>query len=154
MSQPLKVNFTDEEAGSKVRDVPPSGEYLCAITDGELKEVKPGRKNTGKPFYQLRLVIQDGAYAGTTLISSVMLFDGALYSLAQLMKALDYDTTAGDFIVPPLDDIIGKNVNVKGNKMPAKSLPDGTDLQERFEVKGFKPPARKDAKVGDSSLLP
>jgi hypothetical protein len=154
MSQPLKVNFTDEEAGSKVREIPPTGEYLVAITDGEIKEVKPGRKNTGKPFWQLRLVIQDGAYAGTTLISSVMLFDGALYSFSQLMKALDYDVNTGDFKVPDLDDIIGKNVNVRGNKMPAKSLPDGTDLSERFEVKGFKPPARKDAKVGDSSLLP
>lgn len=154
MTQPLKVNFTDQEAGSSVREVPPSGEYLVAITDGERKEVKPGRKNTGKPFWQLRLVIQDGAYAGTSLISSVMLFDGALYSLAQLMKALGYDMNAGDFIVPELDDIIGKNVNVKGYKKPATTLADGTELSERFEVKGFKPATRSGTKTGDSSLLP
>lgn len=154
MTQPLKVNFTDQEAGSTVREIPPSGEYLVAITDGEIKEVKPGRKNTGKPFWQLKLVIQDGAYAGTTLICSVMLFDGALYSLAQLMKAIGRDMNAGDFVVPPLDDLIGLNVNVKGFKQPAKSLPDGTDLSERFEIKGFKPPTRSGVKSGNESLLP
>jgi hypothetical protein len=154
MTQPLKVNFTEQEANSTVREIPPSGEYLVAITDGEIKEVKPGRKNTGKSFWQLRLVIQDGAYAGASLICSVMLFDGALYTLAQLMKALGYDTTAGDFIIPPLDNIIGKNVNVKGYKKPATTLPDGTELSERFEVKGFKPATRSGTKSGDSSLLP
>jgi hypothetical protein len=154
MTQPLKVNFTDQEANSTVREIPPSGEYLVAITDGEMKEVKPGRKNTGKPFWQLRMVIQDGPYAGSSLIASVMLFDGALYSLGQIMKALGYDTQSGDFIVPDLDDIIGKNVNVKGYKKPATTLPDGTELSERFEVKGFKPPTRSGTKSGDSSLLP
>ena len=154
MTQPLKVNFTDQEAGSTVREIPPSGEYLVAITDGEIKDVKPGRKNTGKPYWQLRLVIQDGAFAGTTLIASVMLFDGALYSFAQLMKALGHDTTVGDFMVPQLDDIIGQNVNVRGFKKAATTLPDGTELSERFEVKGFKAPTRSGVKTGDSSLLP
>lgn len=154
MTQPLKVNFTDEEAGSKVREIPPSGEYLVAITDGEIKEVKPGRKNTGKPFWQLRLVIQDGPYAGSSLVSSVMLFDGALYSFSQLMQALEYDVTSGDFTVPPLDEIIGRNVNVRGYKKPPSTLPDGTELSERFEVKGFKKPSRSGTKSGDSSLLP
>lgn len=154
MTQPLKVNFTDQESSSSVREIPPSGEYLVAITDGEIKEVKPGRKNTGKPFWQLKLVIQDGAYAGATLISSVMLFDGALYSLAQLMKALGRDINSGDFVVPSLDEIIGQNVNVKGYKRPAQSMPDGTELNERFEIKGFKTPTRSGVKSGDSSLLP
>ena len=154
MTQPLKVNFTSEEAGSTVREIPPSGEYLVAITDGELKEVKPGRKNTGKPFWQVRMVIQEGAYAGTSLIASVMLFDGALYTFSQLMKALDYDINSGDFVVPSLDDVIGNNVNVKGYKMPAKTLPDGTELSERFEVKGFKKPSKVSTKTGNPSLLP
>jgi hypothetical protein len=154
MSQPLKVNFTDEEASSVAREIPPSGEYLVAITDGEIKEVKPGRKNTGRPYWQLRLVIQEGAYAGSSLIASVMLFDGALYSFSQLMKALNYDVNSGDFVVPSLDEIIGQNVNVRGFKMPAKSLADGTELNERFEIKGFKRPSKVSTKTGDSSLLP
>lgn len=153
MTQPLKVNFTDQEATSVAREIPPSGEYLVAITDGEIKDVRPGAKNAGKQFWQLRMVIQDGAYAGASLISSVMLFDGALFSLSQLLKGLGYDITAGDFIVPPLDEIIGKNINVKGYKRPPENK-DGRELPERFEVKAFKPPSRNDAKKGDNSLLP
>jgi hypothetical protein len=153
MTQPLKVNFTDQEATSTVREIPPSGEYLVAITNGEIKEVKPGRKNTGKPFWQLTLVIQDGAYAGSSLLSSIMLFDGALYSLSQLMKALGYDITSGDFVLPALDDIIGKTVVVRGYKRPAETK-DGQELSERFEVKGFKPPSKSEAKQVNNSLLP
>ena len=153
MTQPLKVNFTSEEASSRVREVPPSGEYLVNITDGKHKEVKPGKANVGKPFWQLTLVIQDGAYAGTSLLSSVMLFDGALYSFAQLMTALGYNVQGGDFVVPPLTELIGKSVVVKGYKKPATTLPDGSDLAERFEVKGFKASNVK-IKTGDSSLLP
>ena len=153
MTQPLKVNFTNEEASSKVRDVPPSGEYLVNITDGKLKEVKPGKPNVGKPFWQLTMVIQDGQYAGASLLSSIMLFDGALYTFAQLMRALGYDVTSGDFVVPPLQELLGKSVVVKGFKKPATTLPDGTELSERFEVKGFKPGNVK-PKTGDSALLP
>lgn len=153
MSQPLKVNFTNEEATSTVREIPPSGEYTVNITNGILKEVKPGRKNVGKPFWQLTLVVQEGPYAGTSLLSSVMLFDGALYSFAQLMKALGYDTSSGSFNVPDLDSIIGQTVNIKGYKMPAKTTPEG-DLPERFEVKGFKKAAANNQVKASSSILP
>jgi hypothetical protein len=154
MTQPLKVNFSSEEAGSSVREIPPTGEYTVAIVDGELKEVKPGRKNTGKPFWQVRVVIQEGQYDGVTLIGSIMLFDGALYSFAQLMKALDYDINAGDFVVPELDDIIGKIVNVRGQKMPPRTLPDGQELSERFEIKGYKKANKIAAKAANTSILP
>lgn len=153
--QPLKVNFTDEEAGSKVREVPPSGEYVVNITDGERKQVNPSRKNAGKPFWKIVMVIQDGNYAGNTLVSSVMLFDGALYSFAQLMKALGHDINSGDFEVPELESLFGQTIIVRGNKMPPKTLEDGTDLQERFEVKGFKPyKTGTKLKAGSNSLLP
>jgi hypothetical protein len=154
MTQPLKVNFTNEEATSKVREVPPSGEYLVNITDGKIKYVKPGKPNVGKPFWQLTLVIQEGAYAGTSLLSSIMLFDGSLYTLAQLMRALGYDPNAGDFTVPPLEKLLGESVVVKGFKQPARTLDDGTELSERFEVKGFKKAADVKSKSSGNTLLP
>ena len=155
MTQPLKVSFTSEEATSTVREIPPSGEYTVNITNGNLKEVKPGRKNVGKSYWQLTLVIQEGAYAGTSLMSSVMLFDGALYTFAQLMRALGYNPQQGDFVIPSLDDIIGKTVNVKGFKMPARTMPNGEELSERFEVKGFKPAnVKASTSVAETSLLP
>lgn len=153
--QPLKVNFTDQEAGSVVREVPPSGTYVVNITNGELKEVKPGRKNTGKPYWQLTFVVQDGPYTGTTLIASVMLFDGALYSLAQLMKSLGYDINSGDFVIPSLEAIIGQQVLVRGLKMPPRTMPDGQELQERFEIKGYKAATAANTTAATSnSILP
>lgn len=150
---PLKVNFTDQEATSTVREVPPSGEYVCNIVDGELKEVRPGKQNSGKPFWSLRLVVQDGPYSGSTLYSSVMLFDGALYSFAQLMRSLGYDVNSGDFIVPQLNDIIGKTVNVRGIKRPPSQF-EGRELPERFEVKGFKSANTGIKPAANSSILP
>jgi Protein of unknown function (DUF669) len=154
MTMPLKVNFSKNEANSTAREVPPSGEYTVAITDGEIKSVQPGKTNSGKPFWQLKYVIQDGAYAGTSLMSSIMLFDGALYSFAQLMRALGYEINEGDFVAPTLDEIIGKQLNVKGYKMPPKT--DGErELPERFEIKGYKAAKAGAGKTStNSSLLP
>jgi|SRR3990172_3495912 len=155
MTTPLKVNFTSEEATSVVREVPPSGEYVVNIVEGEIKSVKPGRKNVGRPFWQLQLVVQDGAFSGSRFYASVMLFDGALYSFAQLMRALGYDVNDGDFEVPSLEDIIGKTVNVKGFKRPPTTLDDGTNLPERFEIKGYKTSNKQGAaKAATSSILP
>lgn len=153
MTQPLKVNFSSNEASSEARVIPPSGEYTVNITDGEIKEVKPGKKNTGKPFWQLKYVVQEGQYSGTSLMSSIMLFDGALYSFAQLMKALGYDVNAGDFEVPTLDDVIGKTINVKGMKRPAETK-DGTELNERFEIKSYKSTGKVSASQASSNILP
>lgn len=153
MTQPLKVNFSTNEASSEARVIPPSGEYTVNITDGEIREVKPGKKNTGKPFWQLKFVIQDGPYAGISLMSSIMLFDGALYSFAQLMKALGFDVTAGDFEVPALDDIIGKTINVKGYKRPPETK-DNQELNERFEIRNYKSSGKPSANSASASILP
>lgn len=158
MSQPqgpLKVNFTDEEAASKARDIPPSGEYLCTIVDGSQEIVRPGKKNTGKPYWKVRYVIDEGTYSGTSLNATVMLFDGALYSLSQLMGALGYDVNSGEFQVPFLDDLFGKKVIVKGYKRAPSTTPDGQELSERFEVKAYKKSTTSsNNKVGSSSTLP
>jgi hypothetical protein len=151
---PLKVNFTDEEANSKPREVPPSGEYVCSIVDGEVATVKPGKPNTGKPFWKLRFVVQDGTYAGTSLRATVMLFDGALYQFSQLMRALDFDVNSGEFEVPTLDKIVGQQVIVKGFKRPPSMGDDGRELPERFEVKVYKKATQGSKKSGNSALLP
>lgn len=155
MTQPLKVNFSKNEADSVAREIPPTGEYTVAITDGSLGEVKPGKKNAGKPYWKLTLVIQSGPYSGTTLMSSVMLFNEALYSLSQLLKALGYNVNSGDFEVPALSDIVGKIVNVRGVKMPPREV-DGQQLSERFEIKGYKKASMSSSnQVGAaSSILP
>lgn len=137
--QPLKVNFTEEEASSKAREVPPSGEYHVALTDGSLEVVKPGRKNTGKQYWKCTFVIQEDKYKGVTIFSTVMLFDGALYSLSQLMSALGYNVNSGEFQVPHIDELFGKELIVRGIKRPAFIGEDGKEISERFEIKSYKP---------------
>jgi hypothetical protein len=151
---PLKVNFTEEEANSKPREIPPSGEYLVAIVDGSVETVKPGKKNTGKHFWKLRFVVQDGQYAGSSLISTVMLFDGALFAFAQLMRALNFDINAGEFQVPSVDKLLGQEVRVRGFKRPPSLGDDGRELPERFEIKSYKPAGGSAKKSGNASILP
>ena len=152
--QPLKVNFTEDEANSVPREIPPSGDYLCAIVDGSQEIVKPGKKNTGKPYWKLRFVVQDGKYAGTPLNATVMLFETSLYQLGQLMRSLGFDLNAGEFEVPSLDKILGQQVVVRGYKRPPSTGDDGRELPERFEVKAYKPAKSGTKKAADSSILP
>lgn len=151
--QPLKVNFSTEEASAEARVILPTGNYVVNITEGELKEVKPGRKNTGKPYWSLQFVVQEGQYAGARLFGSIMLFDGALYSLSQLLKALGYQVGTGDFEIPTLDEIMGKTIVIYGQKKPAETK-DGTELNERFEVKSYKPHTANGKPSAGSHLLP
>jgi hypothetical protein len=154
MSGPLKVNFSEREATSTVRDILPSGEYFCNLVDGSTERVKPGRPNVGKPYWKVRFVVQEGAYSGSSINATVMLFDGALYSLAQLLKAMGFElNTGGDFVIPDLTKLFGKPVIVKGIKRPAETK-DGQELQERFEVRGYKKATNTRPKTGNTSLLP
>src|SRR6185503_1735600 len=148
------VNISSQEAESTSLDVLPSGKYLCNIVEGSVEEVKPGKKNVGKPYWKLRFVVQEGKFAGRSIYGTVMLFEGALYSLSQIMKALGYDVTAGDITVPDVEELEGKTIVVRGQKKPASTDPDtGRDMPERFEVKGYQP-AGVTQKTGDTSILP
>lgn len=150
---PLRVNLTTKEAESQSLEVLPTGKYLCNIVEGSLEEVKPGKANVGKPYWKLRFVVQDGPYAGRSIYSTVMLFEGALYSLVQIMKALGYDVSEGSLDVPDIEDIEGKSLVVRGVKKAAATDKDGRDLPERFEVKGYIA-ASITMKTGDTSILP
>lgn len=151
----LKVNFSEEEANSQAREVPPSGEYNCKIVEVFEKEVKPGSPNVGKPYWNIRFVIQDGQYSGNSLFGNIMLFegkDGTLGALAQFLKALNYPVSAGEFELPEMDELIARDINIRGQKLPAGTVR-GRDLPERYQIKGYKP-ANAAVKSGNNSLLP
>lgn len=154
----LKVNFSKNEAESQVREIAPSGEYHCKITEIESKTVNPSSKNAGKPYWNIKFNIQDPTQAHfAPLYSNIMLFegeDGTLGSLAQFLKALGYDVTAGEFDLPEEDELMGRDINVKGVKKQAGyDRKAGKDLNERFQVNGYKP-ANTKVKTGNTSLLP
>jgi hypothetical protein len=157
-SERLKVNFSQDEADSKVREVPPSGTYLCSVVDAEIREVKPGSPNVGKPYWSLRYVIQDGRYADSSIFANVMLFStdktGTLSQLSQLLKALGYTVSAGEFEIPTDEEIQGKMLMVTGRKVPAGTK-DGKDFPEQFRVTGYKAADSTGSKpAGNSSILP
>jgi hypothetical protein len=145
--QPIRVNFSDEEASSEARDFTPlpSGKYNVFITDGETKESK-SEKNRGKPFWALEFTVSDGPYESRKLWTNVMLFEGALYSLVQLLKATGREDALQSGEIPPLDFFIGQqvtlNVRKERNKyMEDKAREQGEDPVEprwRSEVKGIK----------------
>lgn len=160
MSERLKVNFSQDEAASQVREIPPSGTYLCSVVDIEMKEVKPGSANVGKPYWNIRYVIQDGRYAGSSIFANVMLFStdkpGTLSQLAQFLKALGFEITPGDFDLPDAEELQGKQLMVSGRKVPAgTNNKDGKDYNEQFRVSGYKKSDSAGSKVsGNGSMLP
>lgn len=155
----LKVNFSQDEAESKVREIPPSGTYLCSVVDVEMKEVKPGSPNSGKPFWNIRFVVQEGKYEGSSIFSNVMLFSteksGTLSQLSMFLKALGFTVTPGEMELPDDEEVQGKNLMVTGRKVPAGTDKNGKDFNEQFRVTGFKPADTATVNaVKNSSILP
>jgi hypothetical protein len=145
---PIHVNFTDDEASSEARsfDPLPRGKYPVKITDGELREVKSG-KNEGRPYWNIEFTVQEGNYADRRVWTNVMLFDGALYSLSQLLKATGHEDSLKDGVVPPLDAFIGEAVVINVIQREYEG-------EKRNEVKGIMKPDAISASSGSSSLLP
>jgi len=86
----LRVDFSDEELASEGRsyEPAPTGKYPVTITEWEPKVCGPESKNPGKPFWAIRLRVNDGKYEGKFFFANVMLFKGAMYSYVQLAKAI------------------------------------------------------------------
>lgn len=158
----LKLNLSDQEANSKARStfVPPTGEYLCNIVEVQEKEVKPGAKNAGKPFWNIRFVVDQGdnKYDGSSIFSNVMLFEGALYSIKQLVESVFPELVNGqELTVPDPEAFEGKQVVVVGIKRAAGSKDKKSQRvieQDTFDVRGFKPSTAKPKTTEKSELLP
>jgi len=105
----LRVNFSEEESASEGRSFEPipGGKYTCCVYEWEVR-TSTSAKNSGKPYWALRLKVQDGPYEGRVLFANVMLFEGALYSLAQLLKALGFTDALKTGVIPNGDELIGK----------------------------------------------
>lgn len=154
----LKVNFSKNEAASEPRSivVPITGEYPCRVVDIVFKTVNPGSKNVGKPYWNVKFIIQGGTYADASIFSNIMLFegeDGTLGSLAQFLKALGYDVSEGEFELPEPDELIGKELNIFGRKLTGPDKKTGRDLPDRFQISSYKK-SNVAVKTGEASLLP
>lgn len=153
----LRVNFSDEEAASEARDFEPipGGKYAVKITDYEIRK-STSEKNFGKPYWALTLTVQDGKYEGRKLWTNVMLFNGALYSLSQLLKAIGREDALKSGQIPSGDELLGKDVVVVVAKQRDTYKEEQYGDGEKYfknEVKGFKS-ANALQTSGEGSLLP
>jgi hypothetical protein len=131
MSDGLRVNFSSKEATSEAREPMPAGKYHVKITDIDPRESQ-SEKNFGKPYWAIEFTVQEGPYSDRKAWTNCMLFDGALYTLSQLMKSTGYDVDEGDFEVPDSDELIGRDVVVRLIKKAATD-----EYDARNEVKGI-----------------
>jgi hypothetical protein len=155
----VRVNFSEEEASSEAFDFEPlpTGKYLCAITEVETR-FSNSEKNKGKPYWALTLTVQEGPFEGRKVWANVMLFDGALYSLAQLMKAINRADVLQTGQIPSVDELLGEKMIATIRKMrdKYKEEKDGSNtVYFKNEVGGFKPLSDAVASAsGGNSLLP
>jgi hypothetical protein len=156
----LRVNFSEEEAASEAfsYDPVPTGSYNVNVTGIETR-FSTSEKNNGKPYWAVEMTVQDGPYEGRKFWGNVMLFDGALYSLSQLLKATGFEAALKTGKVPPADDLVGKTLTINVVKTRdtyrENQNQDGVKLFKN-EVKGYK--ALQDAAApgagASGSLLP
>lgn len=174
MSEGIRVNMTAKEGASKTLEPLPSGKYLVTVTDCDLVECGPTSKNPGKPMFQLELTVQEGTYENRKVWTNVMLFEKALYSIAQMLTSIGVDVKEigdqAEFQVPGFEPNIipgpefwmGKQfvVRVKlvgPRKITNKQTGETKEYDERAEVKGFMPASTGTVPVSqkvDTSMLP
>ena len=159
----LKVNFSEQESSSEALsfDPVPTGKYYARVTDITEKECGPESKNPGKPYWAVEFTVQDGEFERRKLWANIMLFEGALYSLVQLLKATGKTEALTSGIVPDADDFISAEVMLNVRKLRdayAEARDGDGEAQWKNEVKGILPyanaagiPAKKG---GKGSLLP
>lgn len=163
----MKVNFSQEEASSEARSFEPirTGTYSARITDIDLRECGPTSKNAGKPYWAVEFTIQEGEYEGRKVWTNAMLFDGALYTVAQLLKATGFEDALQTGELPEADDLISAEVNIVVKKQRdtyAEGRDGDGEVQWKNEVKGIKAPSTlsaanggsNKAKKGSGSILP
>ena len=163
----FKINFSEQEASSEALDFTPvpTGKYECRVTDIELRECGPNSKNPGKPYWAIEFTVQDGEFENRKFWTNAMLFEGALYTTAQLLKATGYAhmVRPGEIELPDAEDIISKPVllNVRRVRDTYAEERDGDgEVQWKNEVKGILPSATNPAgttavkKSGKGSILP
>lgn len=146
----IRVNMSGKEGASKTLEPLPSGRYVMAITDCDLDECGPTSKNPGKPMFKIELTVQEGQYENRKAWTNVMLFEGALYSISQMLQAQGVEVKvlgeSAEFQVPGFEPNVipgaewwmSKQFLIRIKLMPPRKDPDsGKTYDEKSEVKGY-----------------
>ena len=129
-----EIKFTEEAIGSKgggSMEPVPAGSYNATVFDIKEEEVRSG-PNEGKPRFNVHFRISEGKYENRRVFSYVPLYAANdAWKAASFFKSLGFDIKAGNFKVPAVPDLLGKEVGVR-----VKVGKDMND-QPRNEVGGF-----------------
>jgi hypothetical protein len=139
----IKVNTVSEQEASSGDGTGylPSGSYHCVITEVESAESQ-SENNPGKPLLKFVATVQDGPFADRDLKWTACCWPGALYTIINLLKALDmyedFDKTKE--IPDEAEMYLGKHVMVRRglNKKSKEKNPED-DPMSWIEVRGFAP---------------
>jgi hypothetical protein len=145
----IRVNISDKESASQDREPLPAGKFHFKITNMEIAFVKElnaqgnSNKNAGKPYINFEFTVQDGKYATRKDWTNAMCFEGALYTISQILKALghpvpmgaDGKPKSGELVIPDKPHFyIGKDVWGRRGTSDKDRNPDGT---LRVQLRGF-----------------
>lgn len=140
----LRVNMSKQEAdAASFEDFVP-GKYVVSIFKVEVQRSK-SEKNFGKPMYNITYKVQVGKYTGAQIFGDyICLWDGALYSYSQLVKALGVSVTTGSNRVLKPQELQGKILTVRlglGKKQTVIDKVTGEEkvYEPRMQVKGYFP---------------
>jgi hypothetical protein len=148
----IKVNVSDKESKSGEWVPLPSGRYHVVITDVE-QAPSQSANNFGKPLFKFRATVQDGQYADKVMTWTACLWNGALYTIIGVLKAIgEYENCmkGGTLSIPDAPEfyITRHLIARRGVNKKAKEENPEDDPINWVEVRGFEP-----YKEGDTSTV-
>ena len=168
----IRVNVSEQEDRAGAREPLPIGQFHFAITNVELTESQSDN-NYGKPMLAVEFTVQDTpgpwqAYAGRKDFTNAMLWEGALYTVIMLLKAIgEYENCKdpGGALDIPTEPEFWEGREVIGRRSTdQKQKKAWPDMPERWvQLRGFTEYTEEKAKEAaknapkqpqDASLLP
>lgn len=164
----FRVDFSNVE--DKNFDPVPTGKYLLAVTDYEVKECGPESKNAGAPLIQFEFVIQQPEKIGEQKVADRKLWTNmmptvanVLWRLKNFLGALGDDVDGelnfnpSEIVARPYEQrLLVAKVQVQPKRKDPKT---GKEYDERNEIKTFYKAETWDgaataSSAGSKSLLP
>jgi hypothetical protein len=155
----LRVNMSSQEAEAESFPDLVAGKYRVAIFKIAVKR-STSAKNPGKPMYNITYKVQDGQFKGAQIFGDyICLWEGALYSYSQLIKAIGFPVVSGSNRVKTPAELQGKTLIVrlgmgKANTVLDRATGETKTYDARLQVKGYFPDAHASNATQADSLLP
>jgi hypothetical protein len=144
----IRVNVSEKEDRAGDREPLPIGKYHQAITDVELTEAN-SEDNAGKPMLSFTFTVQDTPgpwreFAGRKDFTNACLWDGALYTIIMILKALgEYENCKdadGDLDIPTEPEFYLGRELITRRAVDPKQKKKWPDMPERWiQIRGILP---------------